>query len=193
MNRINKKIKRKRVLLPLVLLVLGVLFIQSEWLGRMIYPLSYTEEIRSSAKQFGVDPLLVAAVIRVESNFKPEAVSSKGAVGIMQIMPETAKWILKKEHFEGVSIDDVRSEPHAGIQLGTWYIRDLHRQFQGNRIAALAAYNAGPGKVRQWLNEEVWDGSEETLRNIPYGETRHYVQRVMYYYKKYSKLYDSSL
>jgi soluble lytic murein transglycosylase len=165
--------------------------VQSEWLGRWIYPISYKEEILMSAEKYELDPLIIAAIIRVESNYKLEAVSPKGAIGIMQIMPDTADWILRQENFGNLKAKDVGKEAHAGITLGSWYVKELNRQFDENLVVSLAAYNAGPGKVRQWLDEGVWNGKEQTLRDIPYGETRHYVQRVMYYYKKYQKLYDS--
>lgn len=187
----RKRMKRKRFLLPLILIVLCALFVQSDWLGRWIYPISYKEEIKQNAEQYGLDPLLIAAIIRVESNYKLNAVSSKGAIGIMQIMPDTAEWILKQDNFGRITTKDAGNEAHAGIQLGSWYVKELNRQFDGNMIASLAAYNAGPGKVRQWLEKGVWTGEEQTVRDIPYGETRHYVQRVMYYYKKYEKIYET--
>jgi soluble lytic murein transglycosylase len=187
----SKRIKRKRVILPLILIVLSALFVQSEWLGRWIYPISYTDEIKRNASDYQLDPLLIAAIIRVESNYKLDAVSPKGAIGIMQIMPETAAWILEQDNFGLLTVNDAGKEAHAGIKLGSWYIKELKRQFNGNMVVSLAAYNAGPGKVRQWLENEVWDGKEQTLRDIPYGETRHYVQRVMYYYKKYQKIYET--
>jgi soluble lytic murein transglycosylase len=109
----------------------------------------------------------------------------------MQIMPETATWILKQDDFGSITVEDAGQEAHAGIALGSWYVKELNRQFDGNLIISLAAYNAGPGKVRQWLQKGVWNGEEQTIRDIPYGETRHYVQRVMYYYKKYQKVYKT--
>ncbi|QJD83924.1 lytic transglycosylase domain-containing protein [Cohnella herbarum] len=187
----SRRIKRKRFILPLVLILLGALFVQSDWLGRWIYPISFQEEIKKNAATYDLDPLLIAAIIRVESNYRLNAVSPKGAVGIMQIMPETAKWILQKDDFGSITVKDAGREAHAGIALGSWYVKELNRQFDGKLIVSLAAYNAGPGKVRQWLEKGTWDGEEQTLRNIPYGETRHYVQRVMYYYKKYQKVYET--
>lgn len=187
----KKRSKRKRIILPLIIIILGALFVQSEWLGRYIYPISFAEEIKQNALDYELDPLLIAAIIRVESNYKQDAVSPKGAVGIMQIMPDTAEWILKKNNFGKLSVKDASKEAHAGIKLGSWYIRELNRQFDNNRVVTLAAYNAGPGKVRQWLDNSVWDGQEQNINDIPYGETRHYVQRVMYYYKKYQKIYET--
>jgi soluble lytic murein transglycosylase len=187
----KRRVRRKRYIIPLLLILLGALFIQSDWLGKWIYPISFKEEIKRNAELYELDPLLIAAVIRVESNFKQAAVSRKGAVGIMQIMPDTASWILEKGDFGDITVEKAGTEAHAGIALGSWYMKELNRQFDANLVLSLAAYNAGPGKVRQWLDKGVWDGEEGTIQNIPYGETRHYVQRVLYYYKKYQDIYET--
>jgi soluble lytic murein transglycosylase len=181
--------KRKRLFLLVLIVVLAALFIRSEWIGRLIYPVSFADEIKQNALLYGQDPLLIAAIIRVESNYDENAVSPKGAVGIMQLMPETATWILKQERFGDLTLEDAGSRASAGIRLGTWYVKELKRRFGDQLPAVLAAYNAGPNRVRQWLDDKVWDGSEGTVQNIPYGETRHYVQRVLYYYKKYQDIY----
>jgi len=191
MSRKRPNQARRRWLWLLAVAVAAVLLVKPEWFGRLIYPISYTEEIKASAKMYGLDPLLIAAIIRVESNFKENAVSAKGAVGIMQLMPETAQWIIEQGAFRDLTVEDAASRASAGIRLGAWYVRELSRQFDGNLPVVLAAYNAGPGRVRLWLDEQVWDGRLETLDQIPYGETRHYVRRVMYYYKKYTEVYGS--
>ncbi|MFD0673478.1 lytic transglycosylase domain-containing protein [Cohnella sp. GCM10027633] len=187
----KKDKRRRRVLLPLLLIVLAVLFIQSDWIGRWIYPISYKEEIKLGAAKYDLDPLLIAAIIRVESNYKPTAESHKGALGIMQIMPNTAEWIVQQADLGRISAKQAGTDVNAGITMGAWYVKELHRLFDGSLPKALAAYNAGPGKVRQWLDEGRWDGTEAKLGDIPYGETRHYVQRVLYYYKKYTNLYET--
>jgi len=185
----KRRVRRKRFILLLVLILLGALFIRSDWLGKRIYPISFQEEIKQNAQHYELDPLLIAAIIRVESNYRLSAVSRKGAIGIMQIMPDTAAWILKKSDFGDITVEDVGTQAHAGISLGSWYVKELHRQFDGDLVKSLAAYNAGPGKVKSWLENKVWDGKEQTISDIPYGETRHYVQRVLYYYKKYQDIY----
>jgi soluble lytic murein transglycosylase len=191
MSRNLAKRRRKRWFLLLFIAVLAVLFVKPEWIGRLIYPISFTDEIKSSAESYGIDPLLIAAIIRVESNFKENAVSPKGAVGIMQLMPETAQWIIEKGSFRNMTVEDAACCAEASIRLGTWYVRELYRQFDGNLPVVLAAYNAGPSRVRTWLNDQIWDGRLQTVEKIPYGETRHYVRRVMYYYKKYTEVYGS--
>ncbi|CAM3882039.1 lytic transglycosylase domain-containing protein [Cohnella lubricantis] len=185
----NAKSKRRRVVLLLLIIIVGLLFIQSEWLGRTIYPIYYKEEIKQSAELYELDPLLIASIIRVESNYKPRAVSPKGAIGIMQLMPDTAEWILSHDNFGSISLDDIGRQPEAGIRIGTWYMKDLLRQFDGNLVVSLAAYNAGPGKVRQWLKDRTWDGKAESVADIPYGETRQYVQKVLHYYNKYKEVH----
>ena len=191
-KRNRNKGARKRWFLFFLLVFLAVMFVRSEWINRTIYPVYFKAEIKQHASAYGQDPLLIAAIIRVESNFKEDAVSPKGALGIMQLMPDTAAWILQKEtNFKALTVRDAGSRADTGIRLGTWYVKELERQFGDHLPAVLAAYNAGPNRVKQWLSDQVWDGSEQTIDQIPYGETRQYVHRVLYYYHKYQKIYDS--
>ncbi|UVI28480.1 lytic transglycosylase domain-containing protein [Paenibacillus spongiae] len=184
-----KKFRRKRVFLVLVLALLVVLFFNSEWISRWMYPIHYKDDIRISADNYKLEPQLLAAVIRTETNYEPGKESKKGAVGIMQIMPDTADWIVEKSGFDGVTRDSLKHRADLGIEMGAWYLNWLNKQFKGNQVAVIAAYNAGPGAVKRWMTEGKWDGELSTISDIPYGETRHYVQRVHYYYKKYKKLY----
>jgi soluble lytic murein transglycosylase len=182
--------KRRGWLLAGLLLLAAILYAeQSDWVKHRLYPVAYRDDIRASASSHGVEPHLVAAVIRVESNFRTGRVSGKGALGIMQIMPDTAEWIMRQAGYEGVTPDHIRDRADVGIELGTWYLASLLRQFDGNAAAAVAAYNAGPGNVRAWLAEGVWDGKLESSDDIPFGETRRYVQRVHYFYNKYKSIY----
>ncbi|MFP4974380.1 lytic transglycosylase domain-containing protein [Paenibacillus sp. CN-4] len=185
-----KFLRKKRVLLLLFLGFVAVLFLNTNWMT-WFYPIQYKEEIRKHAETYDIDPFLVAAIIRVETNYTPGRESKKGAVGLMQLMPETAKWALEKAKLPDVPIERLKEEPSANIEVGTWYLQSLFRQFDGNRTAAIAAYNAGPGNVKKWLKEGDWDGSAETIKDIPIGETRHYVQRVIHYYKQYTEIYSS--
>jgi soluble lytic murein transglycosylase len=180
---------RKRVLLLLLIGLIGVLFLNSNWLARMMYPIEFKEDIRASASNYGVDPHLIAAIIRTETNYSTGQVSKKGALGLMQIMPDTADWIFQKADFKNVTEDMLQNRPDVSIEVGAWYLQSLHKQFDQNTVAVIAAYNAGPGNVRKWLDSGKWDGKLDTADQIPYGETRHYVQRVIYYYNKYKDLY----
>ena len=153
---------------------------------RSRYKLAYEEEIRSSAREFQLDPSLVCAVIFTESGFRPQAKSGVGALGLMQLMPATGLEEAELLQIEGVT-EERLTEPALNIRLGCNYLRKLLDEF-GNESVALAAYNAGPGRVRQWLKEYgvKEDGS---LLYIPYPETSKYVGRVQSAKGVYSRLY----
>ncbi|TMV48335.1 lytic transglycosylase domain-containing protein [Paenibacillus mesophilus] len=183
-----KVFRKKRVFALLFVFFLVLLFYNSDWLGKWIYPIRYEQDIAISAKNYKVDPFLIAAIIRVETNFNPDKVSRKGAVGLMQLMPDTAEWIVERAGYA----EETSRSLHRGdvnIEVGAWYLNSLYNQFDNNQIAVLAAYNAGPGNARKWLENGTWDGTLKHIGQIPFGETRHYVQRVLYYYDKYAKLY----
>jgi soluble lytic murein transglycosylase len=189
--------RKKRVFAVLLLLFLLLLFYNTHWVGRLLYPVEYKKDIMVSAQNFSIDPLFVASIIRVESNYQPHLVSRKGAVGLMQIMPATAEWIIRTADYSTETLDHL-DRPDVNIEVGSWYLHSLTKQlspyFNGHnktdRIAVIsAAYNAGPGNVNKWLQADTWDGRFETLAHIPFGETRHYVQRVVYYYNKYVQYY----
>lgn len=184
-----KWLRKKRVLLLLFIGFTAILFLGTNWMS-WFYPIHYKDEIRKHSLTYEMDPFLVASIIRVETNFKTGRESKKGAVGLMQLMPDTAKWALEKAKLPDVSLERLKEEPSSNIELGTWYLSTLSRQFDGNRTAVIAAYNAGPGKVQSWLDEGRWDGTEASVKDIPFGETRHYVQRVIYYYDQYTELYS---
>jgi soluble lytic murein transglycosylase len=146
-------------------------------------PLPYAGTIRATAVRFGVDPYLVAAVIRVESGFRPNARSVRGAQGLMQLMPGTAAWIAAKTGVRGPLTD-----PDVNVSLGVWYLHYLLRHYHGNLKLALAAYNSGPDQVDQWLAAgRIGPGLE--VAAIPYAETRIFVGRVLWYYRAYRIVY----
>ncbi|GAA4835120.1 lytic transglycosylase domain-containing protein [Paenibacillus vulneris] len=180
--------RKKRVFALLLITFVVLMFLSSDIVGKWLYPIRYQEEIRQHAASYEVDPLLVAAIIRVESNYKLNISSKKGAYGLMQLMPDTSEWIVDAGRFSPSYKNDL-DNPSVSIELGTWYLGYLHKEFNGNTIAAIAGYNAGQGKVNRWLQNKEWDGTLQNSDSIPYGETRHYIQRVLYYYNKYHKLY----
>ena len=163
-----------------------------------MYPIGYQSTIQVAASESNVDPLLVASVVRTESKFKPTDVSHAGAIGLMQLMPQSATWIAQQMAATGISIPygadsstAKLAEPTLNIRLGSWYIHYLTKQFDGNQIAAVAAYNAGPKRVSEWLSDGVWNGRLEDIERIPVGETRHFVDRVFYNYDLYKRIYGS--
>jgi soluble lytic murein transglycosylase len=183
----KKKTKKKMIFLLLLVLV-GVLLWSSDLLEQWLYPIQYHQEIKKSAMNHDLNPLLVAAIIRAESNYKPHLVSKKGAVGLMQLMPDTAEWAAGRMGIDPPVLAQLH-EPQLNIEIGCWYLQSLYDQFDGNEVVMIAAYNAGPTNVRRWLDEGIWDGSLDTTNKIPFGETRHYIKRVQRYLKKYKELY----
>lgn len=182
-----RRVKGRRFWVFLALL-LGLLLIYSATYQRFAFPMHYREEIWRAAAKYDVSPYLVAAVIQSESRYNKEARSRKGAIGLMQLMPETARWALPQLGYSA-SAEQFLHEPELNIEVGTWYLRWLLDYYEGNWAAAIAAYNAGQGTVDRWLREGRWDGRLDNLEQIPYPETRRYVQRVFYYYEKYRKIY----
>lgn len=176
----------RRVIL-LTLLAVG-LYAGGRWLLTNLYPLAYEGLIFKYAAQNGLDPLLVAAVIRTESNFQPRATSGQGARGLMQIMPETGRWAASQMKV-AFSPDDLY-DPEYNIRLGSWYLAELLREFGNDPVLALAAYNGGRGNVRKWLDERQWTGEHQTLNQIPFAETRHYVSLVLRHHRFYLWLYS---
>lgn len=180
--------RRGRVVGLLLTAFAVILFLNSGLLSKLMYPVKFTDHIDRYATEYGVNPYFVASIIRVESNFKTGSVSKKGAVGLMQIMPDTAEWIMERQQFSHLSLQQLDNVPD-NIHMGIWYLNSLMNQFSGNLTAAAAAYNAGPGNVSRWLSSGQWDGTLQDSDRIPFGETRHYVVKVHYYYEKYAKIY----
>lgn len=181
---------KKRTAMAILALVLAIIAVPLT--ARLLYPIPYRELIIAHAGAYQLDPRLVAAVIRVESRFNPDSVSSKGARGLMQIMPETAEQIADRLNVSSFSTDDLH-DPAVNIAFGVWYLHDLLATFDGDLILALAAYNGGRGNVRAWLEERrIRPGAGEAgLDDVPFGETRGFVRRVLIDYRIYQMLYPS--
>jgi soluble lytic murein transglycosylase len=178
-------------LLALLLLgaaVVGLVFLPE--ILQEVIPLGYPELISLAEQRHGVDWALIAAVIQVESGFSPAAVSKKGAVGLMQIMPDTAAWVSARLG-ESVAQEDL-VDPKVNIHLGTYYLRYLLDRFATEQ-AALAAYNGGPTNVSRWLEEGTWDGSHGDAHRIPFRETRSYVRRVLLMRRLYRFMYPQGI
>lgn len=180
-----------RILAVLALLgavIAGVVFLPN--ILQELFPIGYAELIADAGNLHGVDWALIAAVIQVESGFSPEVVSRKGAVGLMQIMPETAAWVGNRLG-QKVAPEKLL-DPQTNIHLGTYYLSYLLGRFDTEH-AALAAYNGGPTNVARWLEEGVWDGSHETSGRIPFAETRSYVRKVTAMRRLYQFLYPQGV
>ncbi|MCK8815797.1 lytic transglycosylase domain-containing protein [Natroniella sulfidigena] len=182
------KIEFKKITWLLIFLVLfSLLFIVHKDILELVYPLDYQELIFSEAERYDLDPYLIISIIYVESKFRPQATSAKGARGLMQIMPPTGVWIAEKLDDQEFSVDDLY-EPELNIKYGSWYLAELKQQFD-NRTMVIAAYNGGQGNVKKWLHEKQWDGEYETINQIPFAETRNYVSKVARAYSIYRYIY----
>ncbi|MDA8200646.1 MAG: lytic transglycosylase domain-containing protein [Thermaerobacter sp.] len=146
-------------------------------------PLQHAPLIFSSAAREHVSPWMVAAVIRTESGFRPDVVSQRGAVGLMQVLPGTAGWIRGRTGIRGAL-----TNPATNIALGTWYLSYLLRRYHDQATLALAAYNGGPHVVDDWLKAGVLTAKSPPAA-IPYSETREFVTRVLWLQRAYGAVY----
>ncbi|HXH25368.1 MAG TPA: lytic transglycosylase domain-containing protein, partial [Vicinamibacterales bacterium] len=153
----------------------------------VLYPLGWRDDVEAAAGQTGLDPFLVAAVVREESSYYPRAVSRAGARGLMQLMPSTARPLAEGRGL-AFADGDLLDDPRLNIEMGANYLATLLREFGDPRIA-LAAYNAGPGRVRGWLKARRATDLEAWVEMIPFDETRAYVKRVMHSWQEYRRIY----
>ncbi len=159
-----------------------------EDIWRIVYPLPYAPLIRTYARHYDIDPMLLASLIRQESGFQPDAVSGAGAIGLAQLEPYTAlKWS-RKIHFWYSRRRLL--DPGYNLRVGGAYFQALIRQF-GSPEAALAAYNAGEVRVSAWLADRHYDDPAEFVESIPFSQTRHYVQVVLNGSVIYRRLYEA--
>ena len=179
--------RRRRLGLVLLVALLAALpFILKvpETVRQQLYPLEYEETIREVSAKHGLEPTFVAAVVYTESRFRPDARSHRGAYGLMQLLPETAKFIQGRSGIEG----DWR-DPKTNLGLGSWYLGYLEDRYLGDERLVLAAYNSGESQVDAWVSEEGFDVAED----IPFRETHKYVDDVLEAQQTYEELYGRNL
>ena len=187
----GKSRERRRWCIAAGVIALFFVLIGALLLGRVMdrrtYRLEYPELIRTYSEEYALDPYLVAAMIHVESGNDPAAVSRSGALGLMQVMPETGEWIAGKLGFTDFE-SEFLTVPDVSIHMGCWYLAFLQERFDGNLINMIAAYNAGHGNVESWLKNEAISQNGQ-LEKIPIEETERYVEKVQRAYEKYKILY----
>jgi len=173
----------------LVISLIAALWYQGTYPGkweRLRYPLEYKDLIRNASKTYNIDPYLLTAIIYEESKFNPSSESKPGAIGLMQIMPGTGQWIAEKQK-RRFKVDDLYG-PAVNIDMGSWYFNYLREKYQDERLA-LAAYNSGHANVDKWLKDDRHTTVDSVIANIPYIETRQFVQRVLKTKGRYERLY----
>ncbi|MEO0768085.1 MAG: transglycosylase SLT domain-containing protein [Cyanobacteria bacterium J06649_4] len=154
-----------------------------------IYPFPFPDLILGWAQERELNPLLVTALVRQESRFQADIKSVVGAVGLMQVMPETGEWISSQIGQDSYSL----TQPADNVKFGTWYLDYTHREYGNNSLFAVASYNAGPGAVSRWIEEKEFTNADEFVEQIPYPETKGYVDSVFGGYWNYLRTYDPAI
>jgi soluble lytic murein transglycosylase len=158
----------------------------------VVLPLRHEDIIRQQAADKGLDPALIAGVIYTESRFRDQT-SHAGAKGLMQILPSTAHDIARKSGGTAFIEGDL-ANPQVNISYGSFYLRYLLQRYGGNEVLAIAAYNAGEGRVDQWIFDARHRGETfDRARHIPFPETRHYVEQVLDARGRYREEYPREL
>lgn len=176
--------KKVLIFISIIAILLVSICIESKEIKKLIYPKKYSIYVEKYSKEYDLDENLVYSVIKAESKFDKDAISRKGAKGLMQISDITRDWAIEELDLGDIDIFD----PETNIRIGCWYLRKLFKQF-GELDLVIAAYNGGSGNVRQWLGNEEYS-KDGKLFNIPFPETSNYVVKVNKNYEKYKMLYN---
>ncbi len=155
---------------------------------KKIYPLKYEDEIVKYCDYYDLDKYLVFAIVKVESDFNEKAVSSKGAMGLMQITPKTGEYIAKLNGARHYDLLD----GETNISFGCYYVSYLLNRFD-NIDTVICAYNAGEGKVSEWLKNSEYSEDGKTIKSVPFNETHQYIKKIKKTFQKYKKLYENIL
>ncbi|GEQ23343.1 MULTISPECIES: lytic transglycosylase domain-containing protein [Clostridium] len=173
------------LLIILLAVVVGSRYVVKE----KFFPYKYQEYVDMYSKEYNLDPLFVLSVMKTESKFDDNAHSHKNAVGLMQITVETGEWAANEMGYTTFSKDDLYDEQY-NIRMGCWYLRWLGDMFNNDRDLMVAAYNAGPTNVQNWLKDKNYSSNGKNIEYIPFGETKKYVDKVNTYYSVYEYLYS---
>ncbi|MDO5555737.1 MAG: lytic transglycosylase domain-containing protein [Clostridia bacterium] len=186
--------KKLAKFLTIVLILSSIFFILlkiikiDDIIMKKMYPLKYTEYIERYAEEYDIDPYMVYAIIKAESNFNEYAESGSGAIGLMQVMEATAMETAKKMELE--ITEKELFEPELNIRIGVKYFTDLLKKYENNYGISIVAYNAGIGNVDKWIETGVIKKDGTDLENVPFKETNNYVRKIVRDYEIYKKLYE---
>ncbi|TEB09546.1 lytic transglycosylase domain-containing protein [Pelotomaculum propionicicum] len=187
-RRINNKGKLKLWTIIVFFIIVLLLIQNADKVWRYFYPFPYRQITINHAEAYNLDPYLLASIMKAESGFDRSAVSPKGARGLMQIMPDTGQWVARQLGSPAFAPDQL-FDPDTNIRFGAWYIADLKKEFHGDIVLVLAAYNGGRGNVEEWVASKNLTGGNSTIDQIPFPETRNFVRKVLLYHRIYSHLY----
>ena len=184
--------KNKKILIILSIIIFVIVFLIFARIPilKIMYPRTYEEAVLVYSEEYNVDKNLILALIKAESNFDEDAISNRNAIGLMQLMEETAIDVANKN---GIELDDENiqeelSDVYKNIEIGTAYIASLLKQYENTEVA-LAAYNAGIGTVDNWIEKGIINKDGTDIENVPYKETNYYVRKILRDYEIYQELY----
>ena len=188
----EKNLKNKKILVIIAIIIIVIVFLIFARIPilKIMYPKTYEEAVLIYSEEYDVDKNLILALIKAESNFDEDAISNRNAIGLMQLMEETAKDVANRN---GIELDDenIKEElrdVYKNIEIGTAYIASLLEQYENTEVA-LAAYNAGIGTVDNWIEKGIIKKDGTDIENIPYKETNYYVRKILRDYEIYQELY----
>ena len=184
------KNKKLFIFIIIILIFIILFFIFKDKILKIIYPKTYEELVKIYSEEYDIDENLVFAVIKAESNFDEDAISHKSAIGLMQVMEDTAKDIAIKYNID-IDFENVKqsvAEVGNNINIGTKYLSVLLEQYKNVEVA-VAAYNAGIGTVDNWIDKGIIKRDGSDIENIPYKETNNYVRKILRNYKIYQTIY----
>ena len=187
MLKILKKLLFILVILIIISYILFGVFKVQDRILKNIYPIKYEEYVSKYSEQYSVDKNLIYAIIKAESNFNENAISNKGATGLMQLMPATAIQLGKTMNVD--CNEENLKDVDININLGVKYISNLIEKYNNIEVA-LCAYNAGTGNVDNWIEKGIIKKDGSDIENIPYKETNNYVRKILRDYKIYKKIYN---
>ena len=178
---------KKSIIILTVIIILGsTIYLEKDRIMELFYPKKYSVYVEKYADEYNLDENLVYSIIKAESKFDENAISRRGAKGLMQIADVTRDWAIEElELSDDVNIYD----PETNIRIGCWYLSTLYKTF-GKTDLVIASYNGGSGNVKRWLSDEKYSRDGENLYNIPFTETDSYLIKVKKYYNQYNKLYS---
>ena len=186
---------KKRLIKILIILLIAVCILVLLFKGikiqdiilKKIYPAAYSEYVYKYSEEYDVDSNLIFAIIKAESNFNPNVVSKSNAIGLMQLMDATAEEIAGELQIDFIENESLYN-PELNINLGTKYFSNLMKEYNGNKLLSLTAYNAGKGNVKKWINQGIIKEDGSDIENIPFKETNNYVRKILRDYKIYQEL-----
>lgn len=194
-NLLKRKSKRNITIAVIAAAFLLIFITQYKNIIGSFFPIKYKDIVVKYSKMYHIDPYLTFALINVESHYKADAESNRDAKGLMQITVSTGKWAAGRMGIKDYN-ESMLYDPETNIHMGCWYLDNIRKEFEledndSDTILMLAAYNGGSGNVKSWLSDKEYSETGTTLNQIPFTETKQYVEKVLRDYKMYKWLYPN--